>query len=430
MEKNRKLPGKVGLMLSQLVLLSVLFSCSKGDLQEPLSSSGNPSAAISESSEIGNVSALSSNLLYEETFDGSSFFESYVHTQFPTSYSWTQSTAQAYQGTKSGRVELRETDPIVTSSGVRSEILFPEPTERERWYSFAVYFPSTTYAYDSDNDILNQWHQEGSPAMSFRTKADRFLIKVGNTKETRKDFDLGVQTKNVWHTFVFHVKHSASSDGLVEVFHNGVKKLTINGGNMYNLSEIPRWKVGLYKDAWGHRETDTKSRVFFYDNIRVGKSTATLEQMLGGATTTTPPPTTPTEPTEPIAPTPTSTDTVTFTLVNAATEKDVMSLKNGATISLSALNLSKMSIRATPPATFTGSVKFALSGTQSYSLVDNYAPYALFGDDRMGNYYYGNASNWNPWKVGTYTLVATAYQNDNAQGTAGSPTKITFTIVN
>jgi hypothetical protein len=102
-----------------------------------------------------------------------------------------------------------------------------------------------------------------------------------------------------------------------------------------------------------------------------------------------------------------------------------MSITNGQTISLSALNLEKANIRAVLSQD-AGSVKFALSGLQSKTYTDNAAPYALHGDSGSGNFYYGN---WGPPALGTYTLTATPYTSDDASGTTGAAKTITFTFV-
>jgi hypothetical protein len=112
-----------------------------------------------------------------------------------------------------------------------------------------------------------------------------------------------------------------------------------------------------------------------------------------------------------------------FILVNAATEKDVLTIKDGQIIGLSSLYLNKVNIRV--KTTTTGSVKFQLSGPQNRTYVDSKAPYALHGDDGEGNYYYGN---WNPPASGSYRLTATPYQSDNAGGSIGPIKAISFTI--
>ncbi|MCP2045440.1 InlB B-repeat-containing protein, partial [Pontibacter sp. HSC-36F09] len=116
-----------------------------------------------------------------------------------------------------------------------------------------------------------------------------------------------------------------------------------------------------------------------------------------------------------------------FTLVSAHTEQDFFQLTDGASIVLSQLSSTKLNIRANTSPSQVGSVKIELTGTQFRTYTDNAAPYALFGDDGRGNYYYGN---WNPPATGTYTLRATPYSGSNGTGTAGTPLTITFTVVN
>ncbi|WP_159439873.1 InlB B-repeat-containing protein [Pontibacter lucknowensis] len=117
---------------------------------------------------------------------------------------------------------------------------------------------------------------------------------------------------------------------------------------------------------------------------------------------------------------------VSFTLVNSHTEQDHFQLEDGATVNVSSLSSTKLNVRANTSPGAVGSVKLELSGTQSRTYTDNAAPYALFGDDGRGNYYFGN---WNPPANGTYTLRATPYSQANGGGTAGIPLEITFTIV-
>ncbi|WP_046314591.1 polysaccharide lyase, partial [Pontibacter korlensis] len=219
--------------------------------------------------------------MFNETFEGSSVFDG-ARLQSGASHAFQVVGTPVFSGSKSGRFELRDSDPEA-SNGTRAEYLFPENSVgKERWYSFRAYYPSSGYKTDSNNDILNQWHQgsgTGSPSSTFRVRNDRFLMRIGNTTESRKEYDLGVQAKDTWHEFVFHFVHSNGSDGLVEVWHNGEKVLTVKGGNMYD-APLPRWKVGIYKDDWnGSETTDSKQRVFFLDDVRMGNEKATLADM-------------------------------------------------------------------------------------------------------------------------------------------------------
>jgi hypothetical protein len=354
-----------------------------------------------------------SNLLYHENCDGSTIFSTYVSKQTSTSYGITASTEQFYNGTKSARFELRDTDPEV-QSGTRAEISFPNATNLNRWYSYALYIPSAEYQYDANDEVITQWHQGGSatPALCLRTKADHIYLRImGNIW-----IDLGAIDKDHWHAYVMHVKHSSGSDGLIEIWRDGQLIVNRSGQNMYDIStgtyHAPNWKLGVYKSDWnGTNTTATNLRVLYFDDIKLGDENATYNDMVP----------------VPNSATATSSQSVTgFTFINSATEQDVTTITDGQTLSLSALGVKKANIRANTSTTV-GSVKFELNGPQSKTYVDNMTPYALQGDDGNGNYYYGN---WYPPATGTYTLTATPYTAANAGGTPGISKTITFTITN
>src|SRR5690606_37182490 len=130
-----------------------------------------------------------------------------------------------FKGSQAGRFELRYNDPLA-HNGTRAEIyVVNRISHRERWYSFATYFPANDYAYDSSNEVISQWHQGGSPALSLRIQKDRFYIRTLPTNKAKnwENIDLGQVTKNTWHEFVIRVIHSGKSDGLIEVWRNGMK---------------------------------------------------------------------------------------------------------------------------------------------------------------------------------------------------------------
>ena len=109
-------------------------------------------------------------------------------------------------------------------------------------------------------------------------------------------------------------------------------------------------------------------------------------------------------------------------LVDAKTgvEGDIADINNGDSISISQYNTTKYNIRAV--CENTTSVKFELSGPQSYIFEDKKEPFALMGDDAQGNYYYGI---WNPPARGTYTLKVIP---SNSGGTGESSTFV-FTFI-
>ncbi len=274
-----------------LMVGAVTFSCEQKELDEV-----NPSAGLTAEST-GN--ATSANYIFQETFEGSSAFSG-RHTQFGTSYSFQMATNPVFAGAKSGRFELRSSDGQV-ANGTRAEVIVADPaTNKNRWYSFAAYFPAKDYAYDSGSEVISQWWQTSgsTQATSLRVRKDRLILRTGNDPKSLKEIDLGAVTKDSWQEYVFHFIHSNGSDGLIEVWRNGTKILEQKGGNMYN-DKMPNWKIGIYKASWNSGSTETSKRVIYYDNIRVGNENATLASMTtttADAPVTTQPEPAPTEP--------------------------------------------------------------------------------------------------------------------------------------
>lgn len=249
--------------------------------------------SLSANAQFGNRSffgyrppAPTGTILYFEDAEGPADpFSTYVNQQIETAYGLTASTEQFYNGTKSVRFELRDTDPM-NNNGTRAEVSFPTQDDLNRWYSFAVYFPSVDYEYDDEDELINQWHQGGgvTPSITLGTKIDKYRLIVKETPFAKQTYDLGAIIKDQWNTFVFHIKHSSATDGLLELWLNGEKVVSRTGINMYELTSgqfySPKWKLGVYKSAWnGTNTTLVSKRVLYYDDVRLGDENATYSQM-------------------------------------------------------------------------------------------------------------------------------------------------------
>ncbi|MCL6260786.1 Ig-like domain-containing protein [Aquiflexum sp. TKW24L] len=110
-----------------------------------------------------------------------------------------------------------------------------------------------------------------------------------------------------------------------------------------------------------------------------------------------------------------------FTLVNADTDSDIITISNGTTIDINQIKGINLNIRVNTNPTPVGSVSIKLSGPVSESITENVVPYALFGDSR-GNY------NGKILPEGNYILEAIPYSESNLAGTKGNLLSIGFTI--
>ena len=111
-----------------------------------------------------------------------------------------------------------------------------------------------------------------------------------------------------------------------------------------------------------------------------------------------------------------------FTLVDADTNLDLMTIAEGDLINPSSLPTTNLNIRANATDDV-GSVLLVLTYDGLITeRTENVAPYTLYGDSN-GNYY-GKV-----FPLGIYKLTATAYSADGRGGTMGTPVTVNFSFV-
>ena len=112
-----------------------------------------------------------------------------------------------------------------------------------------------------------------------------------------------------------------------------------------------------------------------------------------------------------------------FTLVDAGSNTDLLTLRGGTVVALDDYATSSFGIRVeTASASQIGSVSLELTGPQSRTQTENWPPYSLYGD--ASGVLHGAAL-----PAGGYTLRATAYPNLELGGTALQTLEVSFTAV-
>ncbi|WP_158859275.1 polysaccharide lyase [Lunatibacter salilacus] len=343
-------------------------------------------------------------LIYEETFEtGESSIKAHSF-EIGTDYGLTIVPKPKNEGERAARFELREDDPLVKGS-VRAELSIVKGEEGhigpDTWYSFDLFIPKD-YTRDDRKELINQWYQEGDPSASINIKDDRFFWRF-YIDGVSEDFDLGPVIKDEWQNFTIHMVHDYGENGVTELWKDDEKLLDLKGKNMNN-SPLPKWKIGIYKSSWVDGATKSKSRVLYFDNIKVWSLILPKETKNG--------------------------DTDIFgkisklTFVNAETEKDYRLVEPEGTVYMDSMGTFKINIRADLfNEKNVGSVKFEISGRDSFETIDNSPPFALFGDDGNGNYYYGSGL-----EKGDYQLTVTSYTKRKGEGLSGVPYTISFSI--
>lgn len=259
---------------SLILLLALLFYWSCTEEAEQIETVRDPAT---------ETPPFTKNIIFSENVEGTTpFSKAHDWDIGDWDYALQFVTDVAYEGSKSARFEIQEDQELV-ATGKRSEITIVKGEDGDignnTWYSFAVYFPEAGYEYDDEREVINQWYQDGSPATSLRTEEDKLILETGNTEDSRKEYVIAGIVKNKWHTVVIHFIHSYSSDGLIEIWYDGEKKMTLRGGNMYD-DVLPKWKIGLYKSAFKYGTSDVSKRIIYFDNVMVGNASSTYTSMI------------------------------------------------------------------------------------------------------------------------------------------------------
>ena len=180
------------------------------------------------------------------------------------------------------------------------------------WYGHSIYLPPDYVIESTAREIITQWHGrpdiENDPPEDYRNPplslhmrdgnytlsivADSKAITVNKNYTRQSDvIVLGALAPTIgkWTNWVFKVKWSYLNDGsgTVEVYQDGVliyddsnilDNPSGDTSNCFNDALGPYWVPGLYKWEWkvGEPATDTTTRLYYFDNVRIGNENATL----------------------------------------------------------------------------------------------------------------------------------------------------------
>jgi hypothetical protein len=188
----------------------------------------------------------------------------------------------------------------------RSEIAMSAvPLFSDYWYGFSIFIPADWIDDPQDGDIVVQWHGsfgedkkqfkvegdgKGRPPVSLSLHGNEWQLAINSSAAVVKDakdwekygskkeqFHLGKFRKGAWTDWVFHIRWSYKTDGLVEIWQDGKAALTHPGPNCYNDPNGPYFKIGIYHPAWKDFEVEKFNaqklviprKVIFHDEVRV-----------------------------------------------------------------------------------------------------------------------------------------------------------------
>ncbi len=189
------------------------------------------------------------------------------------------------QGQYSLRAEVIQGDNPINASGNRNELVKYDGSVEgaEYYYGWSVLWPSD-YPLTPTWQVFTQWHHPGccgAPPVRFvlgcsaadcgQPLTDQLFLIVDN----QQVWTYGPLTLGVWHSFILHVKWSATpTTGFVELWYDGqlvVPKRFIR--TMFNATDTDYMKMGLYRDA-----ATQPTAVLFHDGLVQATTFAEVEQ--------------------------------------------------------------------------------------------------------------------------------------------------------
>ncbi len=300
-----------------LILLFTIFACSPDNDFVQLEGETLPMSP--ESLNLESVTAEkqnTANVFNTETFENPELDQdpslSDFDPEFAADHSFSLTKNIKREGNTAGRFQLNEKDPKIKGD-TKVELTQTQNTATaEGWYGFSQYFPDT-YVPDSSEEIITQWLDESakgkpvnrSPTNAIITADDKLKWMIrgdtdAGTSVGNNYIDLGTIPKNRWIDWVVHIKYSQDNSGILEVWMDGIKVIDRqNLTNSYYDGTYPYLKFGLSKSNWG---TGISERVMYYDEIRIGNSNSSYDEVKPGGLQE--PVTTEPATTEPVAPEP------------------------------------------------------------------------------------------------------------------------------
>jgi hypothetical protein len=246
---------------------------------------------------VAPTASTGANLILESTFEDNSSFNKWIK-EICRPDALMISTQTARKGSGSAKFDFKKSDVTNYNGYVRAEIRQGSQTEAEQWFGFSNFLPSD-FVTDQLAEKIAQWHEVPdwdlgenwrSPPIALGIENGRYYlnymwaaaaVNTNNSKDGEKKVDLGAVDKNTWNDWVFHIKFSYKSDGVLEIWKNKQKVFTLNGPNSFNDKNFPYFKIGIYKWGWnGWASYSPESqRTLYYDEVRIGNKNSNLNEV-------------------------------------------------------------------------------------------------------------------------------------------------------
>lgn len=236
----------------------------------------------------GSIACIASSNIFTENFEKGNFSGwkkelCCEHSaQFVSSpIRWSNGNSRAVKFT------YKLTDYMANGNTKRAELRAkPDAIGSERWYRVSLFVPKS-FTTGKGSFIITQFHSqldkgEQGKITTLFLATDGKKLTLGNRWDARKitpprqpqgkqNWDLGQLPTERWIDYVYHIKWSYQSDGLLEVFQDGKKVVKKTGPNCYNDRQGPNMKIGIYASTIKSNPEKYKfdQKVLYFDAVHI-----------------------------------------------------------------------------------------------------------------------------------------------------------------
>ena len=191
-------------------------------------------------------------------------------------------------GAQSFRFENRpgqmrgDCDYHLAEFGERTELVSvaPDRPGNDVWYAWSVYHKDFKFI-SNGAPTHGQFKTEGAghQLLMFRMDESRGLVADFNAFEGWAGVVIPKsQVSNKWNDIRVHAKWSTGTDGLIQIWVNGVLKVTRRGRNAIDNDAI-LFRFGIYKSDT-HQVSNNVAQVVYYDEVMRGGSCESVSQFM------------------------------------------------------------------------------------------------------------------------------------------------------
>lgn len=153
------------------------------------------------------------------------------------------------------------------------------------WYAWSVWFDASWPDISPVTTTIGQFHQrdQSVPAVLFIQRDGRYFLRLESAKDLYPTNNVRTllteqDLRGRWHRIIVFAIWSTDSDGVLQVWINGVQRLDLRGPNTVNNTPI-YFKYGIYR-SFVSRNNTRPPQILYIDEVRKGPTRNSVDHII------------------------------------------------------------------------------------------------------------------------------------------------------